>query len=347
MKHLLFAIVFALLHLPAKAEESCSIQVNDLLYHYGECRNETSLKPDRTKTVEIGQGIDGKDRGYWALIQEKLDGSYVGHWNGVYGSNEAKYSLGQMIKEEKCWVGESSRICLGVSDEDVATYEIHNGEDYPSSNSVVAYVKGSRYIISNENWGDLYPYKVGPTEDLDGDGTPETIIALTTGGNCCPDYLSIISYRGDGFFEFVNEKPIPSGWGGYDLVSLADEKLIRVHNSATGVGNVEDWQSQEDYALRDGRLVRLVERFNRGKPLTIMELSSKEVRDAPGGIKSLDYDLDLDGKLDNVRCEYWDRWGSISCEIRYTSYLQTERMTCRRLGIVPEVRKGLMRLSCD
>lgn len=124
------------------------------------------------------------------------------------------------------------------------------------------------------------------------------------------------------------------------------ETVIRVHDTATGVGNIEEWESQTDYALRDGQLVKLVERFNSARSVSLMDLTAKEVREAPGQAKSLKFDLDLNGEMDSVTCKYWDRWGSLSCEIVYAGEAQPAKMTCKRFSIMPEVTLGLLGLKC-
>ena len=348
MKRLLASTLFALLPSLPVAAETCSIEVDGLLYHHGECRYSKTLSSDRSWLIEIGseETKDG-NLGYWALIYEQEDSSYEGHWNGAYGVARAHNRLGEMTFEDDCWAGKNSRICLGVPFGDVPTYRILEGDQTPLDNTVEANVNGTRYVIDHDSWEHVGPYKIGATKDLDGDGQPETIVQLFNGGNCCPGELSVISYRGDGFFEVVNDQPIPDGWDGFDLVEFKGETLIRVHDTALGVGNYEDWQSQTDYALRDGQLVKLVERFNSARSVSLMELTPKEVRDAPGQTKSLEFDLDLDGKLDTVTCMYWDRWGSLSCEILYAGETQSANMTCKKFAILPQVVSGDLLLDCD
>jgi hypothetical protein len=346
----MFIASIPLVALPALsfATETCSIEVGGLLYHYGECRYSKTLSFDRSWTIEIGseETQDG-NLGYWVLLLEDSDGTYQGHWNGAYGVTRAHNYLYEMKQEGDCWVGETSRICLGVPVGDVPTYRIIQGEQPPLDNTVEANVNGTRYVIDHDSWKQVGPYKIGATKDLDGDGQPETIVELFNGGNCCPGELSVISYWGDGFFEVVNDQPIPNGWDGYDLVEVNGETLIRVHDKALGADNYEDWQSQTVYALQDGQLVKLHERFNSAKPVSLIELTAEEVREVPSQTKSFDFDLDLDGELETVTCKYWDRWGSLSCEIRYADATQPTKMNCKRFAILPEVITDSVRLECS
>lgn len=346
MKRLLASTLFALLPASVLAAETCSIEVGGLLYHHGECRYSKTLDADRLWSIEIGQKTDDESLGYWVLLLEDADGKYQGHWNGAYGASHAHNYLYEMRQENDCWVGETSRICLGVNVGDVPTYRIVEGDQPPLDNTVEANVNGTRYVIDHDSWEQVGPYKIGSTKDLDGDGQPETIIELFNGGNCCPGELSIISYRGDGFFEIVNDEPVSGGWGGYALVEFKDETLIRVHDRAVGAGNYEDWQSQTDYALRDGQLVKVVERFSRAKLSSLVELTAKEVREAPGQTKSFEFDLDQDGQIDTVTCKYWERWGSLNCEIHYVGKAQPTKMNCKRFAILPEIVQDALRLEC-
>ena len=46
------------------ASETCSIEVDGLLYHYGECRYSKTLSSDRLWSIEIGEKIEGENLGY-------------------------------------------------------------------------------------------------------------------------------------------------------------------------------------------------------------------------------------------------------------------------------------------
>lgn len=87
--------------------------------------------------------------------------------------------------------------------------------------------------------------------------------------------------------------------------------------------------------------------FNSAKPVTVMELTAKEVRGAPGQTKSLTFDLNLDGELDTVSCSYRERWGSLSCEIRHSGSDQASTRMCKRFAITNRVVEGFVVLACD
>lgn len=168
-KKLLASIPFLIVPALSFASETCSIEVNGLLYHHGECRYSKTLSFDRSWSIEIGsEETEDGSLGYWVLLLEDSDGTYQGHWNGAYGVTRAHNRLGEMIEKDDCWLSETSRICLGVPFGDVPTYRILEGDQTPLDNTVEANVNGTRYVIDHDSWEQVGPYEIGPTEGLDG-----------------------------------------------------------------------------------------------------------------------------------------------------------------------------------
>lgn len=328
------------------ASETCSIEVDGLLYHHGECRYSEELGSDRYWTVELGQQTEDESLGYWVLLLEQEDGTFDAHWNGSYGAPRAHNRLGTMKKNDECWVGEQARICLGVQTGNVPKYQVLRGEQSPIDNVVEANVNGTRYRIDHHSWEFIGPYRIGETADLDGDGYHETLVYVFSGGNGDPGGFTVISYRGNGFFSVVNEEPVSSGWLGLELVPVGDEVLIRVHDQYLGFGGYQDHETKTDYALRDGKLVELVERLNVGKTVGLVELTAEEVRNHPNQKKSIAIDLNLDGQVDDITCSYWDRWGSLSCKISHAGSEYVSSTVCKRLAVLPQVVDDALVIDC-
>lgn len=328
------------------ASETCSIKVDGLLYHHGECRYSEELGSDRYWRVEVGQKTDDDSLGYWALLLEQEDGTFDGHWNGSYGADRAHNHLGSLQKQDDCWVGERAKICRGVQAGDVPVYRVVRSERSPIDNVVEANVDGIRYVIDHHSWDMVGPYQMGETVDLDGDGHLETLVYVYNGGNSYAGWFTLISYRGDGFFHVVNEEPIGTGWLGLELVPVGDEVLIRVHDQYLGFGGYQDHETKTDYALRDGKLIELVERLNVGKTVGLLELTAEEVRNHPDQKKSLAIDLNLDGQLDDITCAYWDRWGSLSCKISHAGSDYVSSTVCKRLAVLPQVVADALVIDC-
>jgi hypothetical protein len=328
------------------ASETCSIEVDGLLYHHGDCRYSEELGSDRYWTVEVGQQTEDESLGYWVLLLEHEDGTFDAHWNGSYGATRAHNNLGTLQRQDDCWIGDRARICLGVQVGDVPVYRVVRGVQSPIDNIVEANVGGTRYVIDHHSWEFVGPYRMGETADLDGDGYNETLVYVFSGGNGDPGGFTVISYRGNGFFSVVNEEPISSGWLGLELVPVGGEVLIRVHDQYLGFGGYQDHETKTDYALRDGKLVEIVERLNVGKTVGLVELTAEEVRNHPNQKKSIAIDLNLDGQVDDITCSYWDRWGSLSCKISHAGSEYVSSTGCKRLAVLPQVIDDVLVIDC-
>ena len=158
MKNLLASTPFLILPALSFASETCSIEVDGLLYHHGDCRYSKTLSFDQSWSIEIGskESEDG-NLGYWVVLLEDSDGTYQGHWNGAYGVTRAHNYLYEMKQEGGCWVGKNSRICLGVHVGNVPTYSIVLGEQSPLDSTVEANINGTRYVIDHDSWEQVGP----------------------------------------------------------------------------------------------------------------------------------------------------------------------------------------------
>jgi hypothetical protein len=98
-------------------------------------------------------------------------------------------------------------------------------------------------------------------------------------------------------------------------VPVGDEVLIRVHDQYLGFGGYQDHETKTDYALRDGKLIELVERLNVGKTVGLLELTAEEVRNHPDQKKSLAIDLNLDGQLDDITARTGTAGGALAARL--------------------------------
>jgi hypothetical protein len=112
--------------------------------------------------------------------------------------------------------------------------------------ALVATTEGRSYRIADPAWGELVLREVLETGEFDGDGLPDALIAMDTGGNCCPQDFAVVSYRGDGFFATLGP-PESMGWGGLDVTKDDYGLLIRSHHTSSGMGNTENREWQIDY----------------------------------------------------------------------------------------------------
>lgn len=340
----LCTLLFGLVYHPsaAQASETCSIELNGLLFHHGYC----SLSKESDGVLLLTPETADPASNYDIVIKDLPDGSFEVHWQGTYGANVEFDQFAGTTKLGDCYRSEQVSICLNVSTTDTPLYEVVDSTPPEYGTALIATVNGTKYRINHPSWQDMR-IELGVTKDLDGDGFPETIIETFSGGNCCPGGLTVVSYRGDGFFHVVNEERIWRGWDGYKVIQRDVDSIIRVFDKSLGVANNENQRTQTDYALRDGKLVKLVERKDNGEMLALAELTVTEVEGSRGQSKKLNYDIDLDGQNDVVECRYWQRWGMLSCNISYTATGTVEDMSCKRLAVLPEVYHGRLRVNCE
>jgi len=126
--------------------------------------------------------------------------------------------------------------CAATSARAEVQFAIESTGDGPWDPVLVAMTEGRSYRISDPAWGELVLREVLETGDFDGDGLPDALIVMDTGGNCCPQDFAVVSYRGDGFFATLGP-PESMGWGGIDVTMDDDGLLIRSHHASSGVGN--------------------------------------------------------------------------------------------------------------
>ena len=60
------------------------------------------------------------------------------------------------------------------------------------------------------------------------------------------------------------------------------------------------------------------------------------------------YDIDNDGRKDQVIRHLWERWGRMRFFVKWADGTQTERVgQCKRIGVLHSVTKGVHDLVCD
>jgi hypothetical protein len=213
----------------------------------------------------------------------------------------------------------------------------------------LAYLNGLEYQLTHPAWEYDAPFEVNENADFDGDGSLDTLISLTNGGNCCPDSISVVSYRGDGFFTFLDEEPLPGAWGGHEVVTERGRSIIRMQDAPTGHGNIRRQRGQRDYAFENGVMTLIVERREHSVPSEVAGLSLEDVKFADGGQKTLSFDINNDGTQDEVNCTYWERWGVLNCDAIISGVEKPVELQCNHVSVSPVVFgvSRSHRLVCD
>ena len=326
----------------------CMLRIEGVIYDAAPC----NLNSEDDDIIRFGHLTLEDHQGYWVYLIEREDGRYDGSWNEDFGANHAHTSLGVLTREDRagsdCFSNQSTLLCRNIPfDTPFYDVEFRNLED--GGHAVLAYFNGIEFEVRHPNWDVLQPYSVEQSADLDGDGRLETLIEVSHGGNCCPSDISILSYRGDGFFTYLDETPISGGWGGIEIVKQAGRPIIRVHDEPAGHGNLLVQRGERDYALINGRPELIAERTEFGVPSQVAGLSLEEVQSSEGQRKDLVFDIDQDRQQDVISCQYWERWGVLNCSAEISGVLTPVDLQCRQVSISNAVfgPQRSHRLLCD
>lgn len=334
----LFSIPFSLSADTPQAD--CLIMIDGVVYDPDPCGG------------GLGAGDLGRYDSYWAAFFAEDEGIYRGYWNGGYGNSHAHADLGMLTPENRagrvCFSNERALLCSGILP-DTPVYRVALRSREEGGNVVLAYLDGIEYKIPHPNWDTVQPYSVEQSADLDGDGRPETFISVGHSGNCCPNNISVLSYRGGKFFTYLDETPIIGGWGGFEIVTQSGRPIIRVNDVPSGPGNTADQRGHRDYAFINGRLELISERIELGLPSEVAALTLKDVRLSEGERKDLVYDIDRDSQLDRISCGYWERWGVLNCTVEISGAPEALDIQCSRVSVSTTVfgPNRSHRLLCD
>lgn len=326
----------------------CLLRIDGVIYDAAPC----NLNSNDSDTIRFGQLSLESQAGYWVYLTKREDGRYDGFWNEDFGANHAHTSLGILTREDRagsdCFSSHNTLLCRNIPF-DTPVYDVEFRSLEEGGNAVLAILDGIQYEIQHPNWDVFQPYSVEQSADLDGDGRLETLIEVGHGGNCCPLELSILSYRGSGFFTYLDESPISGGWGGTQIVEEAGRLIIRIHDVPAGHENLATQRGQRDYAVINGLPELIAERIDYGSPTRVAGLTLKEVQSAVDMQKDLVFDIDQDGQQDVISCRYWQRWGVLNCTAQISTVSTDIDIQCREVVVsngVFGVRKS-HRLLCD
>ena len=326
----------------------CMLRIEGVIYDAAPC----NLNSQDGDIIRFGHLTLEDHQGYWVYLIEREDGRYDGFWNEDFGANHAHTSLGVLTREDRagsdCFSNQSTLLCRNMP-LDAPVYDVEFRSPTEGGHAVLAYLDGIEFEVRHPNWDVLQPYSVEQSADLDGDGRLEALIRVSHGGNCCPADISILSYRGDRFFTYLDETPISGGWGGVEIVTEAGRPIIRVHDAPAGAGNLLAQRGQRDYAIVNGRPELIAERTEFGVPSQVAGLSLEEVQSSDGQRKDLVFDIDEDGEQDVISCGYWQRWGVLNCTAQISRVSTPVDIQCRQVAISNAVfgPRRSHRLLCD
>ena len=207
-----------------------------------------------------------------------------------------------------------------------------------------AVLDGVDYLIAptHERWMGI-SLDVVHEGDLDGDGLTDAVISSHQGGNCCAPYYFVVSHRGNGFFSVHHHDSMY----GYEIEvkNNSEEPLIEVLDA---VGS-------SDYPIEHEELITL--RFTKGDLKVVsqlintalipalVEVTGQDVKEAD---KLILFDVDGDGREEEMIASYWDRWGTVIIGDIVTTPKGKVNFSvgCSRIGFIKTTTSGLHDIVC-
>ncbi|MGC4119612.1 MAG: hypothetical protein QM765_34575 [Myxococcales bacterium] len=200
----------------------------------------------------------------------------------------------------------------------------------------------TRELFSTD--GDVL--SIEAVRDFDGNGTPDVLVGRSSGGTSAYGEYFFVSAGKDGNFTLTEEfgyspdGPTIERWKG--------EWTVVVTSDNEGWNQDRPHEVTQRFALRAGEAVLLssVER----KELPALGDLRSEVFDfeQPDSPRSIEFDLDEDGRPDVISGTLWQRWGRIVWDVRFADGKAFRADTaCKRVGVLASKTKGVRDLVCD
>jgi hypothetical protein len=203
--------------------------------------------------------------------------------------------------------------------------------------------EGKEYLIQTDElayWN--YNKEIIHTADLDNDGVNEAIVAASDGGGHGKIKYFIISKRGENFYSVYES----NNFMGCCLKILSGN-ILSVFKYNSGIGVTSQVQEISLFEFQNGKLKLLSTSQNEALIPALSEINSHEI-DKNIGSKSITGYYDGDTEIDKLVCNYWDRWGSMICEVQSSIYgtIKTN-FGCKRFGILETKTRGMVDLVCN
>jgi len=216
-------------------------------------------------------------------------------------------------------------------------------------NQVIVEENGNKYVIERDktDWYERYFHKkIVDQVDLDGDGIEEGILQTQGTGNCCGPTFFIIKRVEEGFYSILEHDELDGG-PGLSFDEIDGEKILVVFNSSGGVDNVSDERTISHLKLVNGKLELIAKFYNAAFLNAELDITARELKEIEPKRRLFTFDLDLDGKEDELSCYYWWRWGVVSCAVTSTKLGKVSIPKCSRIGILSSITNGMHDLVCD
>ena len=223
---------------------------------------------------------------------------------------------------------------------------VESNKDLIFQRNVYVEENNVKYLIEPDtrDWYYHHYYKeMYKALDLDGDAIDEAIIWTHGSGNCCGEYV-IIKRIDEGFYKVIEDNELTL----VDLeIRQTNKKTMLVaRDISDGAGNTSLEETIAYLELVDGELKVLEKHYNAAWLPAEVQITSKEIEEKKK--HSFNFDVDIDGKQDEIICNYWERWGDASCTISSSKYGEIKLpISCDRFGIMASVTNNMHDLVCD
>ena len=207
-----------------------------------------------------------------------------------------------------------------------------------------AVIDGVDYLIAptHEKWMGI-SLDVVHEGDLDGDGLTDAVISSHQGGNCCAPYYFVVSHRGDGFFSVHHHESMY----GYEIEvkNTGAEPLIEILYAVSSSDYPIEYEELTTLRFTDGNLKVVSQLINRALIPALVEVTGQDVQQAD---KLILFDVDGDGREEEMTTSYWERWGTVIIgEIVTTSNGKVKfSVGCSRIGFMKTTTNGLHDIVC-
>lgn len=196
-----------------------------------------------------------------------------------------------------------------------------------------------------------FDYSMGAVaieQDLNGDGTVDAIVSVHGGGNCCPADYYFIADMGNGHFSVTR---IPEVYAWQDPVVEEAEGRAAVRFVSVNEGmNTDDYLETTHVFRFEGAAPVIVSKSVKEEMPALAEIRSSAVGEDGNRRISFAYDLNGDGREDEISCGLWERWGRLSdCRVSLQDDAEPVVIdaACKRLGVVSQASDGMLQLVCD
>ena len=179
--------------------------------------------------------------------------------------------------------------------------------------------------------------------DLDGDGLTDAVISSHQGGNCCAPYYFVVSHRGDGFFSVHHHDSMY----GYEIEvkNKGIKPLIEILDAVGSSDYPIEHEELTTLRFTEGNLEVVSQLINTALIPALVEVTGQDVQEAD---KLILFDVDGDGREEEVIASYWERWGTVIIgDIVTTSKGKVNfSVGCSRIGFMKTTTNGLHDIVC-